>query len=234
MPREAAGPEFLTALDLRYGTPRTVVGWPEVAVGILPGASTTARLPGLLGRAKTLELLLTARDFDADEARALGWLQAIVEPSELAGRVRAVARRIAAMPPAAVAAVKHVVDVAASDPEAALLEESRAVDALMAAGSQIAPMTAFLIAGARLARPRRIRRGSRRLSTRYSRAAADQPSDGQQAATDCRVTAADGLMGASHPLPCRGAVMLRPAPKRFWTTPTGGASSSSTGPPPSA
>lgn len=141
------GAEFLTALDLRYGTPRTLVGWPEVAVGILPGASTTARLPGLLGRAKTLELLLTARDVDAEEALAIGWLQEIVEPPELPGRVRAVARRIAAMPPAAVAAVKHVVDVAVTDPGAALLEESRAVDALMAAGSQIAPMTAFLAAG---------------------------------------------------------------------------------------
>jgi len=141
------GAEFLTALDLRYGSPRTVVGWPEVPVGILPGAGTTARLPGIFGRARTLEILLTARDFHADEALALGWLQEIVDPIELPGRVRSVAHRIAAMPVASVIAVKQVVDLATVDPEAALLQETRAVDALMAAGAHTAPMRAFLAAG---------------------------------------------------------------------------------------
>ena len=45
------GAEFLTALDLRYGSERAVLGQPEVAMGILPGAGGTARLPHLLGRA---------------------------------------------------------------------------------------------------------------------------------------------------------------------------------------
>src|SRR4051812_15935847 len=39
------GAEFLTALDLRFGTPRTVLGQPEVPLAILPGAGGTARLP---------------------------------------------------------------------------------------------------------------------------------------------------------------------------------------------
>lgn len=141
------GAELLTAMDLRYGSPRALIGWPEVPVGILPGAGTTARLPALLGRARTLEVLLTARDIRAAEAISLGWLQGIVELDELPGHVRSVARRIAAMPPASVAAVKKVVDLALSDPDAALLAESRAVDALMAAGAHTAPMTAFLAAG---------------------------------------------------------------------------------------
>ncbi|HSA48511.1 MAG TPA: enoyl-CoA hydratase/isomerase family protein [Yinghuangia sp.] len=141
------GAEFLTALDLRYGTRRTVVGWPEVAMGILPGSGTTARLPGLFGRARALEILLTARDIHAGEALALGWLQEIVEEAELPTRVRSVARRIAAMPAASATAIKQVVDVAVTDPGAALLAETRAVDALMAAGGHTAPMTAFLAAG---------------------------------------------------------------------------------------
>ncbi|WTW99659.1 enoyl-CoA hydratase/isomerase family protein [Streptomycetaceae bacterium NBC_01309] len=141
------GAEFLTALDLRYGTARSVIGWPEVALGILPGSGATARLPHVLGRARTLDILLTGRDVRAEEAYALGWLQDVVEAGELAGRVRAVARRIAAMPPASVAAVKQVVEVAGRDPGAALLAETRALDALMGAGAHLAPMAAFLAAG---------------------------------------------------------------------------------------
>ena len=45
------GAEFCSAADLRYGTPRTVLGQPEVPMAILPGAGGTARLPRLLGRA---------------------------------------------------------------------------------------------------------------------------------------------------------------------------------------
>lgn len=141
------GAELLTAMDLRYGSPRAVIGWPEVPVGILPGAGTTARLPGLLGRARALEVLLTARDIQAAEALSLGWLQGIVEQAELPGLVRSLARRIAAMPRASVVAVKQVVNLALSDPDAALLAESRAVDALMAAGAHTGPMAAFLAAG---------------------------------------------------------------------------------------
>jgi enoyl-CoA hydratase/carnithine racemase len=141
------GAEFLTAMDLRYGTPRAVIGWPEVALGILPGAGGTARLPRMLGRARALEILLTGRDVRADEALALGWLQEVVDPDELPGRVRRVAGRIAAMPAASVTAIKRVVDATLADPEAGLLEETRSVEALMGSGAHIAPMTAFLAAG---------------------------------------------------------------------------------------
>lgn len=141
------GAELLTALDLRYGTARAVIGWPEVAMGILPGSGATARLPQVLGRARTLDILLTGRDIRAEEAYALGWLQDVVDTAELADRVRAVARRVAAMPPASVAAVKSVVEIAGRDPQGALLAETRALDSLMGAGAHIAPMTAFLAAG---------------------------------------------------------------------------------------
>ena len=40
------GCEFLSALDLRMGSPRAVIGQPEVAMGILPGAGGTAAGPG--------------------------------------------------------------------------------------------------------------------------------------------------------------------------------------------
>ncbi|MGA4545709.1 enoyl-CoA hydratase/isomerase family protein [Uniformispora flossi] len=141
------GAEFLTALDLRYGTDATVVGWPEVPMGILPGSGITARLPRMVGRARALEILLTGRDVRAAELSELGWLQGVVKPEELLDHAMAVARRIAAMPPASVVAVKGVVDIALGDLDAGILAETRALDALMGAGAHQARMAAFLQAG---------------------------------------------------------------------------------------
>src|SRR6478672_4085258 len=104
------GAEFLAALDLRYGSERAVLGQPEVAMGILPGAGGTARLPHLLGRGRALEVILSGRDVGADEALRIGWLDAVHPRAELVDVVRTLAARIAAMPPASVAAVKRVVD----------------------------------------------------------------------------------------------------------------------------
>src|SRR5215207_10480000 len=77
------GAEFLAALDLRYGSERAVLGQPEVAMGILPGAGGTARLPHLLGRGRTLEVILSGRDVEAEEAARIGWLDAVHPSAEL-------------------------------------------------------------------------------------------------------------------------------------------------------
>ena len=62
------GCEFLSALDLRLGSPRAVIGQPEVAMGILPGAGGSSRWPRLVGRGRALEILLSGRDVEAQEA----------------------------------------------------------------------------------------------------------------------------------------------------------------------
>jgi enoyl-CoA hydratase/carnithine racemase len=141
------GAEFLSALDLRYGSPRTVLGQPEVAMGILPSAGGTSRLPRLLGRAAALDVILTGRDVGADEALALGWLDAVVPGDELAATVDLLARGIAAMPAASIAAVKRVVDVSLGSLDAALTAETDEFGRLIASGAHVAPMRRFLAAG---------------------------------------------------------------------------------------
>src|SRR4051794_31742781 len=85
------GAEFVTALDLRYGSPRAVFGQPEVPMGILPAAGGTSRLPRLVGRGRALELILTGRDVGAEEALAIGWLDAVHPVDVLAQEVDRVA-----------------------------------------------------------------------------------------------------------------------------------------------
>ena len=141
------GCEFLSALDLRLGSERAVVGQPEVAMGILPGAGGTARWPRMVGRGRALEILLTGRDVDASEALALGWLDVLVEGEPVDVYAARLATRIAAMPAASIAAVKRVVDATLAAPEPALTEESAELAVLMATGAQRTPMQAFLDAG---------------------------------------------------------------------------------------
>ena len=141
------GCEFLSALDFRIGTPRTVVGQPEVAMGILPGAGGTARWPRLVGRSRALDILLTGRDVGADELLDIGWLHAVVPSADAAPAAQQLARRIARMPAASIAAVKRVVDVSLSGIGDALVAESNELDRLMGSGAQQRPMRRFLDAG---------------------------------------------------------------------------------------
>ncbi len=141
------GCEFLSALDLRMGSPRSVIGQPEVAMGILPGAGGTARWPRLVGRARALDILLSGRDVEAQEALEIGWLDWLVPVADLEAAGTALAERIARMPRASIAAVKRVVDVSLSSLQPALVAESDALADLLSQGLQQAPMRAFLAAG---------------------------------------------------------------------------------------
>ncbi|MFN8028567.1 MAG: enoyl-CoA hydratase/isomerase family protein [Acidimicrobiia bacterium] len=137
------GAEFLAALDLRYATPRAVLGQPEVPMGILPGAGGTTRLPHLLGRGAALEVILTGRDVGADEALALGWVDAVAPLAELDARVDALAMRVARMPRASIAAVKRVVDESLGAIDDALVVETNELLRLTGAGAHLARMTRF-------------------------------------------------------------------------------------------
>jgi enoyl-CoA hydratase/carnithine racemase len=118
-----------------------------VPMGILPGAGGTTRLPHLIGRDHALELMLTGRDVDATEALTLGWLTALHAADEIEAIVMTLARRVARMPRASVAAVKRVVDVSLGDLGPALTSESDALGALTAGGAHTVPMQRFLDAG---------------------------------------------------------------------------------------
>ena len=141
------GCEFLSALDLRLGTPPSVIGQPEVPLGILPGAGGTVRWAHLVGRARALELLLTGRDLDAKETLRLGWLLALHESADIDAAALDLARSIARMTRASIAAVKQVVDVALGSSADAFVAESNQLSSLMTAGNHVEPMRRFLAAG---------------------------------------------------------------------------------------
>ncbi|WP_305989458.1 enoyl-CoA hydratase/isomerase family protein [Roseibium sp. MMSF_3544] len=104
------GHELALALDMRFAARgKYKFMQMEVGMGILPcggGASRMARQTGL-GRA--LEIILSARDFDADEAEALGTINKALDPDEIGAYVENLARRIAQFPAESINACKQAV-----------------------------------------------------------------------------------------------------------------------------
>ncbi|MEM7251497.1 MAG: enoyl-CoA hydratase/isomerase family protein [Pseudomonadota bacterium] len=104
------GHELALAMDMRFAARgRFKFMQMEVGMGILPcggGASRMARQTGL-GRA--LEIILSARDFDADEAQRLGTINKALEPDEIGEYVERLAQRIAQFPSESINACKQAV-----------------------------------------------------------------------------------------------------------------------------
>ncbi len=103
------GCELAMACDWIIASERAVFGQPEVNLGIPPGFGGTQRLARLVGRARALELVTTARQVKAEEALAIGLVTQVVPVAELRERGMAVARSIAAKAPVAVRLAKQAV-----------------------------------------------------------------------------------------------------------------------------
>ena len=79
------GLELALACDVRVAadTPKTVLGLPEVMLGLLPAAGGTQRLPRLIGIQDALDLMLTGRSLRPAQARSKGMVDAVVAPEAL-------------------------------------------------------------------------------------------------------------------------------------------------------
>jgi len=112
-----AGSELVLACDLRFAARESAIfAQPEVGLGALPGAGGIQHLTRLLGRARALEVILSADDYDADLAERYGWINRALPRSTLGGFVRSLAHRIAAFPAASLGAVKERVNAIALAP----------------------------------------------------------------------------------------------------------------------
>ncbi len=105
------GCELALACDLRVMARGAQIGLTETALAIIPGAGGTQRLPRLVGVARAKELIFAARRLGADEALAIGLVNAICEPGQALARARELAEAIAANGPLAVRAAKEAIDL---------------------------------------------------------------------------------------------------------------------------
>ena len=117
------GCEIMTACDLRLATSQARFCFAQVRNALCTGWGGTGRLVNLLGQARALDLLLTSRIFDAQEAQAMGFVQQVVADEEgLETAVSQLAHALIKLPRQALAASKQLVYAASQLPVVATNE----------------------------------------------------------------------------------------------------------------
>ncbi|HEX8012079.1 MAG TPA: enoyl-CoA hydratase/isomerase family protein [Casimicrobiaceae bacterium] len=109
------GLELALACDLRVAAIEAKLGLPEARLGLVPAAGGTQRLARLCGAGVAKRLILGAEVIDGGEAARLGLVHWAYPREALASRTREIVLRLAAIPPAALAAGKRCI-AAAADP----------------------------------------------------------------------------------------------------------------------
>ncbi len=139
------GCELAIACDLRIAAEHAVFGQPEPALGIIPGAGATQRLPRLIGLGRAKELVLTGARWDARQALAAGLVTEVVPAAELQSAARRMAERILALGPLAVRLSKAALNMASQVPLHAGLAYESAVQAVtFESRDKLEGTTAFL------------------------------------------------------------------------------------------
>ena len=104
------GHEFALACDMRFAVRgKYKFMQMEVGMGILPCGGGASRMARQVGLGRALEIILSARDFDADEAEAYGTINKAFEADEIGPYVEKLAKRIATFPAESINACKQTV-----------------------------------------------------------------------------------------------------------------------------
>lgn len=139
------GCELSMCCDIRLAAENAKFAQPEVGLGITPGFGGTQRLCRLIGVGKAKEMLYTCGQIDAQEALALGLVNAVYPPEELMPAAEKMAKRIAKNAPIAVRATKKAAnDGLQTDMDSAIAIEARLFGSCFETADQKSGMTAFL------------------------------------------------------------------------------------------
>ena len=104
------GCELALACDIIVAAASARFGLPEIKLAMLPGAGGTQRLPRAIGKAKAMDMALSARLLTAEEADRYGLVSRVVPDAELRATTLALAEQIAGFSAPALAAIKECVN----------------------------------------------------------------------------------------------------------------------------
>src|SRR5512132_72707 len=139
------GCELAMMCDFILAADNAKFGQPEIKLGIIPGAGGTQRLPRAVGKAKAMDMALTGRMMDAQEAERAGLVSRVVPAASLMEEAIKVAETIAALSQPSLLAAKEAVNRSF---ETSLAEgvrfERRVFHALFATKDRKEGMTAFI------------------------------------------------------------------------------------------
>jgi enoyl-CoA hydratase len=139
------GFELALACDFRIAVKEAKMGLTELSWAIIPGAGGTQRLPRLIGEAKALELILTARKLSATEANEYGILNRVIdEQAELITTAEEIATAIIKNGPIAVRQAKYAVKQGMNaDLHTGLAIEAKAYEVTIPTKDRVEALVAF-------------------------------------------------------------------------------------------
>ncbi|MFH2044857.1 MAG: enoyl-CoA hydratase/isomerase family protein [Pseudomonadota bacterium] len=139
------GLELALACDLRIASDTSVLGQPEINLGIIPGSGGTQRLTRIVGIAKAKELLYTGDIINAAEALRINLVNKVVPVDSLSDEVNKMAKKMASKPAMALKITKAVVNAGINmDLESALKMESQSFALLFSTEDKTEGVAAFL------------------------------------------------------------------------------------------
>ncbi len=137
------GMEFATCADFRIATSRSTFGQPEHDLGLLPGWGGTQRLQHIVGLGRAKEIIFTCDHYEAETMAEYGFVNEVVDSSELDERVREFAEDLAAGPPIAQRYTKRAMHAGREDVDAGLELEAQAFGQLFSTDDLMEGVTAF-------------------------------------------------------------------------------------------
>ena len=139
------GCEVAMMADFIIAADTAKFGQPEIKLAVTPGMGGSQRTAHALGKAKAMDLCLTGRMMDAEEAERSGLVARVVPAGQLLDEALKVAETIAAMPPLAAIAVKEMINAAFEMPlSQGIRFERRLFHGLFGTEDQKEGMTAFV------------------------------------------------------------------------------------------
>jgi len=139
------GCELALLCDLIVASETAEFGQPEITLGIIPGGGGTQRLARVIGKQRTMELVLTGRRIDAQEALRLGFVNRVAPKRSWFQEAIDLAQVVARRPPLAAKLAKQAVLAADEMPlTAGLAHERRLYELAMATQDRVEGMQAFL------------------------------------------------------------------------------------------
>jgi len=139
------GCELAMMCDVIIASDTAMFGQPEIKIGIIPGAGGTQRLSRFVGKAKAMDLVLTGRMMDANEAERAGLVSRIVPTDKLLDEAMQVAETIASMSrPSTMMAKESVNRAFESTLSEGIRFERRIFHSLFATDDQTEGMGAFI------------------------------------------------------------------------------------------
>src|SRR3954468_10341832 len=139
------GNEVAMMCDIVIAADTAKFGQPEINLGIMPGAGGTQRLPRAVGKAKAMDMCLTARNMDAQEAERAGLVSRVVPKEKLMEEALGVAEKIAGYSTPVVMMIKESINRAyESTLSEGVLFERRLFHSMFALEDQKEGMAAFV------------------------------------------------------------------------------------------